>query len=344
MAADNWSAEGGAGAGGSGTTVAPANSGPSGTSTGAFFSGTAGISGGNTFVYTTAQKMHGTYGALVDRASGTTPMYLQRSFTGGPGARGVVRMYVRFATLPTSNYGLIRIQNSLASNAISVFVDGTGKLIVQSAAGTTIFTATTALSVNTWYRVEVAVAPGSTTTTGAYNFAYYTGDGTTAIETASTTTGNFGTQPDVAYARVGRFDTSSGTGGYYLDDVATELKGAGLIGAEGAVAPTATKSVLGDDIYAVDLRGSTSGLGGGLTFSASYSAGQTLTVVEPQDGVFLFVKSPDGPSQYYGVVSETGGGSASTLIDIPQLTAGTGGGYAPRRWIGTPGTPSQSWD
>lgn len=339
MAVDEWTAEGGT----NGTGLTTANTG--GGSGAAFGSTTGGMSIGanNTMVFSNAQAMNGTYSVLVDRASGSTTAYAQRTLASAT-ARHVARIYVRFAAFPAGNTGVMRFQNSSATNAASLFVDSAGKFVLQNAAGTAVFTATTALSINTWYRVEVAVAPGTTTSTGAAEMAYYAGHSTTAIQTMTPiTTGNFGTVANINYVRVGRYDTSATTGGYYFDNFGNESKGSGLIGPYGVTPPTAGGTGL-DNTYTFDARTlSLPGAAGALTWSVSYNTGQSLTVTEPVDGYFVFVKSAAGTAQYTLLVSETGGSSATMFIDVPQLVTGTITSYSPRFFIGTPGVPSQSW-
>lgn len=329
LAVENWSAEGGT----NGTTLSGANT---GGSSGLAFSGADGgisIGASTTLTFTTAEKMHGSVGASVTKTSGSAVVYVQRNISGSP-ARHVARVYVKFSAFPASNTGLLRFQNTSAGNALSIFVDSTGKLVVQNTAGTAMFTATSSLSTGTWYRVECAVAPGTTSSTGAYDFAYYTGDGTTAIQTSSLTGQNLGTINAIGYVRLGRFDTGATAGGYFFDDFANESKGSGLIGPAGVTPPTAA-AVPTDNVYAVNMTSSTNGIGGALTYSVSWAAGQVLTYTEPSDGIFHFVKSTVGTSQYLGTVSETGGTSADILIDVPQLVAGTLVSYAPLMWNGS---------
>lgn len=338
MVAENWSAEGGT----NGTGLTGANT---GGASGIAFSGTDGalsIGAGTTMTFTSATKMHGSYGVAVNRASGSAGVFAQRTLSGSP-ARHVARSYFNFAAFASGNMGLLRFQNTSAANALSIYVDSAGKIVVQNSAGTAMFTASAAMSLSTWYRIECACAPGTTSATGAYDFAYYAGDGTTAIQSSSSTTQNLGTVAAVGYTRIGRFDTGATVGGYVFDDFANESKGAGLIGPAG-VTPPDVGATTTDNIFVVDARSaSTAGAGGGLTWSVSYNAGQVLTYTEPVDGLFHFVTSPVGTAQYTLQVSETGGGSDSMLIDIPQRITGTVTSYSPRFFIGTPGVPSQSW-
>lgn len=331
MAVENWSAEGGT----NGTTLSGANTG--GTS-GLAFSGTDGglsIGASTTLTFTTAEHSHGSVGVSVSKTSGSAGVYAQRTISGSP-ARHVSRVYVKFSAFPAGNTGVLRFLNTSNSAALSIFVDSTGKIVVQNAAGTAMFTATSSLSTGTWYRIECGVAPGTTSSTGAYDFAYYTGDSTTTIQTSSLTGQNLGTVAAIGNIRVGRFDTGSATGGYFWDNFGNESKGSGLIGPFGVTPPTAGGTGT-DDTFTYDMRAlsAASPAAGALTFAVTWNSGQVLTNSEPVDGYFVFTKSAAGTSQYKGTVSETGGTTADILIDIPQLFAGELVSYAPLMWNGS---------
>lgn len=327
MAEVNFPAEGTDGAA---LTVALSN--------GFFDSSSAPNASGNTNVFDTSQMMHGTSSIRVDRASGTTPGYFQRTLENGP--REVFRDYVWIGDTPTANRGIFRILNGAATIICSVFWDSARHIIVQNAAGAVIYTSPV-IPINTKYRLELAIAPGTTTTTGQYSVGLYLGDNASSVDTDSGDTANFGTVQTVGYVRVGRFDSTADVGGYWYDDFATSDALAGLIGPEGALPPNAVVTTTAD-VFLANMRASTPGGSGAMTYSVSHSAGQVLTVTEPVDGIFAFVPSETGTAQYIGLASEAGGGSDTVVINVPQKSAG--GGYAPRNWIGTPGVPSASWD
>lgn len=294
---------------------------------------------GNTNVFDTSQKMHGASSIRVNRSSGTSPGYFQRTLEGGP--REVVRPYLRIDTTPTANRGIFRILNGSGTIICSAFWDSARHIILQNAAGGTAFYTSPVIPVDAWYRLELAIAPGTTTTNGQYSVALYLGDNSTSIDSASGDTQNFGTVPTVGFIRVGRHDSTADVGGYWYDDFATSDALSGLIGPEGAIPPNAVVSTTAD-VFLANMRASTPGGSGAMTYSVSHSTGQVLTVTEPVDGIFAFIPSEAGTARYIGLASEAGGGSDTVIIDVPQKLPS--GGYAPRKWIGTPGIPSSSWD
>lgn len=150
-----------------GTTLTAGNSG--GGSGDAISS--MGGSGGST-IFSTAQSMHGTQSYDCSATSGNTTI---PDFDYTATAQGAYQFYFRLPVLPSAAITLAQIRNS-GGNAAKVGVTNVNKLNIQNAVGAAIATFATTLLANTWYRCEIEVQPGTTTTNGIINGGYYLGD------------------------------------------------------------------------------------------------------------------------------------------------------------------------
>lgn len=106
---------------------------------------------------------------------------------------------------------------SSAAAVMMIGINASSQLIVKNSAGTTVATAAATLSTATLYRVDVAVAVGTTTSNGTIQVSYYAGHSTTPIQailsstaqntgTVAATLGRFGTAALVASGRTIRYD------------------------------------------------------------------------------------------------------------------------------------------
>jgi RHS repeat-associated protein len=229
------SAEGGT----NGTTVTVANSGAgSGDPFNVVTRGT-----GAALTFATAAAKHGSLGYSLTATSGTTTAL---TWNGYNATSAAVRFYYNpGATLPSTTVRLLDVRNS-SGTAARILMTSSNQLIVQNTAGTTLKTFPTALSTNTWYRIELGVSISATAAT--VNAAYYPGDSTTPVDTAySTSTANTGTT-NITTISIG--DTTSGTwaGTEYLDDLAIQPGTTSYIGPVPTVpgAPTSVTGVPGN--------------------------------------------------------------------------------------------------
>jgi RHS repeat-associated protein len=242
------SAEGGP----NGTTVTVANSG--GASGDAFNVVTRGTGAALTFA--TGAAEHGSLGYSLTATSGTSTGF---TWNGYNATSAAVRFYYNpGSTLPSTTVRLLDVRNSSAT-AARVLVSSSNQLIVQNSAGTTVKTFPTALSANTWYRIELAISISGTAAT--VNAAYYPGDSITPIDAAYTTSsGNTGTA-NITQISIG--DTTSGTwaGTAYFDDLAAQAGTTGYIGPVGTApgAPTAVAAIPGNAAAAVSWTAPSSG-------------------------------------------------------------------------------------
>ncbi|MBL8121550.1 hypothetical protein JNM87_02265 [Candidatus Saccharibacteria bacterium] len=183
MALKQNTAEGGS----VGVTVTTGNS---GAGSGDAF-GQITIAGAPTYIFSDTTASHGALSYSVSGASGDTARFYM--YNGG-GSNATLRCYINLSSLPSVSQQLFALQNSSFSFVAVVAINAANKLIVQDAGGTTLYTATTALSQGVWYRVEMQAVVGATTSTGSLDFQYYTGDSTTAEDSyASGATVNTGT-------------------------------------------------------------------------------------------------------------------------------------------------------
>jgi hypothetical protein len=102
---------------------------------------------------------------------------------------------------------------------------------------------TTVLSINTTYRIECAITPGTTSTGGAAEIALYTNNGSTAIETQSVTGQNFdGAAGPISQFRVGQIVAGTWNGTTYFDTIRLKDLASGFIGAYSAGATVSAGS------------------------------------------------------------------------------------------------------
>jgi hypothetical protein len=148
--------------------------------------------------------------------------------------RSVFRFYYYAEEYDTNFFEVIQTRNSsaiMAKIGLTNSVNGTQVFVIQNAAAASVIASPYPLQPNHWYRVEMAVTKGTTTSNGRIEFAYYDKDSSAAIYTADTgTTTNTGTT-DFATIRVG---SSNGPTSYpvvaYYDDLAVQELASGFIG------------------------------------------------------------------------------------------------------------------
>lgn len=187
----------------SGATITTANSGGASGTAWDFIE----ILAGATATYTTTAS-NGSRGASFtgNGAHAYISRYLSTSST-----KLSARFYVRLPALPSAEFQCFTPRSS-ANYISSINFTTAGKIKIASASpGTpTLFTATTALSLNTWYRIEISWEIGTTTSNGKVSFKYFLGDGTTAIETYTSTTANLALLPMEEF-RFGKINNAGDT-------------------------------------------------------------------------------------------------------------------------------------
>ena len=209
-----------------GSTITVGNSG--GTS-GDAFTGTS-VPANSTVTYATASAFHGTLGMRVETTATNVSAYVQQDVTAAN--RNVLRFYFKIDTVPTAVCTIAHVRNPAAA-AAQIAIDATGHLYVGSTSGTLITgtTSSSALVATTWYRLELGVTPGTTTTSGVVDFAYYAGDSTTAIFNVTVSGANLGSAQTTRY-RLGRPSPNTPIAVAHFDDVKVSDLASGYLGPE----------------------------------------------------------------------------------------------------------------
>jgi hypothetical protein len=256
----------------------------------------------------------------------------------------VVRFYIYITTRPsTSAMGLVTLTSATFTNKYAnLGMNTSGQIALYDYAGgysspngdTTY--STTALSLNTWYRVEFSLDNSGGTTAGAAVVKVYTGDGTSEISglSWSTTSKNYG-GANFANLVVGRYfgTTANGTPTFYIDDVGWDTGTTTLLGVPASDPPaegTATVTGVGTVTATATVTGTMAGTAaetavGSVTATASVTG--TLTELYPADTLYpsdsLY---PDGGGtipgyDMFGTATVTGVGTvtATATVTVPSV-------------------------
>lgn len=264
------------------TTVTTGNSG--GTSGTAF--STVSIGASSTCKFSATQSAHGSLSyQFVTAASAFDLVALTQTSS----ATTAVRFYIYTTTSFTTATTIMQVLTTANANIAQVQLNTANKLVMQQTSGG-IFTSTTALSINTWYRVECTI----NTTTGAWTFAYYSGDSTTATESSSGT-GTFTATP--VNVRFGKASNGAQVATFYMDDLAISdtatsflgpaagVTGSASLSGGGALSTTGVPAIAGAASFSAD--GALAGYSNVVTGSAALSATGVLAqgisaVLRPQ--------------------------------------------------------------
>jgi hypothetical protein len=249
-----------------GTTVTTGNSGAeSGTAAASVL-----INANNAITFDTAAARRGGLGYKFDMGT-TNPCQLTWNLA--TTIRTVMRFYYMVTVLPTASDYVAVYRNATIGPA-TLTLTSANKFNMQNAAGVGISasTATNPIVANTWYRVEIGITKGTTTTNGRIEYAYYIGDSTTAeFSYDSGATVNAGTS-DIASIRLGRNTAATVAGVRYYDDLVAKDLASGWIGPPSdAVAPAgiASAETFGTAAVSTSLTASPSGIATAETFGSA---------------------------------------------------------------------------
>ncbi len=224
----------------SGSAVSTANSGgTSGTAWNLLSSPSGNIT------YDTASAIHGSLGYALAPASGSQAVL---RWTGFNDLTGVVRFYLTVDSLPAANESIFAAYTTGSALVLSVGMRSDGTYIISDSTTLTVGTHTTN-AYQAGDRIELSWTVGASTTTGSFNFAFYRGDNTTAVETKSGSTQNFGTT-NWDYAQFGKNGTSTWTSQLHFDDFAGASGTTTFFGPTTGVAPPAADA--GPDQAAIE--------------------------------------------------------------------------------------------
>lgn len=190
---------------------------------------------GSTATISNAQKMHGSNSMLFSYAASVSTWMAYTLYPEAATRRFAARAYWYADTLSSSDQ-VFSFWNASGS-VVTLGLDASLHFKATDAAGTVIHTSSATASAGTWYRVEAAVQPGTSTTTGVLDYAVYVGDSTTAIWSGTDSAANLGTVALNAI-RFGRGTSTYAAANRWYDDIAVVPMSSGLIGAS-------AKSLLG---------------------------------------------------------------------------------------------------
>lgn len=184
------------------------------------------VDAGGSFLYDSVAS-HGTIGYEID----CTANRVSFGWTSGSIVASMdqsYRAYIRLDTLPTAEIQIVTPWNTTQYiAAINLGIDG--KIKVAQRGGSVLFTSAAGLTLDTWYRVEISVEVGTSSSDGVLRFAYFLGDGTTPVETQFTsTTADLGTANCVAWY-MGKLGNSGDWIGYF-DSIELNTSSSALMG------------------------------------------------------------------------------------------------------------------
>lgn len=324
MALVQNSAEGGT----NGTTVTTSNSG--GTSGDAF--GSVTITGTDAPVLTFSNSV-AAHGSLSYRASGNSGDVVRAYLFNTASTTATTRVYMYINSIPTGNgVEVLDIQNSTFGFSSRVAVDTSGKIQVQDAGGTIIYTTPAALSAGQWYRLELQLIVGTGATNGTIAFQYYSGDSSSAISTYSSSTVNAGTNT-IIRSLFGK-QTPTAIFSANFDDFAFDTASATPIGPVGGggsnQAPTANAGSDQSNVEAwstvtLDGSGSTDADGTIASYAWTQTAGTSVTL-SSSTAVKPTFTAPGGLANstltFSLTVTDNGGAtSAADTVNIAVLAA-----------------------
>lgn len=263
------------------------------------------VTGTATFQYSSTAS-HGSLGYAVTSQAGNRVSF------GWTTAGSVVeskqqslRFYYRIPALPTSENQIV-IPWNITQTVCGVNVTTAGKLKFINRIGTGIFTAAAAMSLDTWYRIEVGLEVGTGTTDGVVRFAYFLGDSTTAIETFTSTTADIGVDNIRAWF-LGKLN-NNGDSNSFFDSIELDLTSGNLMGpyvaAVSVLRPTSTVSNPGTWIN----------VGGAASLSASQADESDTTLAQTPS-------SPSNAAITFGMAGRLATGTPTVKVRLSASAA-----------------------
>lgn len=182
----------------------------------------------STITFSNAQAAHGSLSYFIQPTGGNGSY---ANWTGYATQSAAARMYIYLTAFPSDATEFMQMTTSEVSFDFigRLAINSTGKIIVYDASGV-IWTSTASLSLNSWQRLELYGAIGGTPTTGTLQAAFYSGDGTTAVDSFSTSAANTGSSQAIGIVRFGKVTSTSYATSFYMDDLAAQSAASGFIG------------------------------------------------------------------------------------------------------------------
>lgn len=190
-----------------GAQISTSSLGDSGAAAATIVLNGAAVNGGNsTLVYDAASALEGNTAAKLTLQAGSS--YI-RFDDPAPGARGVLRIPVRWSATPSATALFGGILNGSDGWMTQIYVDTSNRISISSR--TTIIVASRFTGTpGTLYWVEVAATKGATTTDGRVELYVYADDGTTLLHSYDSGATVDTTTADAARYRIGGATTASG--------------------------------------------------------------------------------------------------------------------------------------
>lgn len=206
---------------------------------------------------------------------------------------------------------------AIRTNGAVRITDSVNAFVVDTAAG--------AWKANQWNRIEV-VGTIATATTGIATVRVFTGNSTTALGSASTSTSNFGTNPIVA-VDIGIPGTAP-TGGWttYVDAVQADD------GATAEIGPYTSNTISGTPTLTTNLAEIDATILTGGVASLTHSISPSSGVLERTEG--LFVVQQGASSVSYTITSTDGVTSLVNTVVVPAAVVTTDN-LRERIWTGS---------
>ncbi len=197
------------------------------------------VSGPSEITFSSARSAHGTKSYLFQPTTGNKAMFI---WTGFSAPAAAVRLYLYLTAYPplANTTELIQLNSYVATvqTLLSrVYLDSSGQLNFMDSSGTILWTSTSGLALSTWIRLELSSTIGGAPTTGSAQFAYYTGDGGTAVDSFTTSSANLGSG-NFTQLRLGKLNSNTWVAPFNLDDIALSIGSSSFIGAYSGPAPT----------------------------------------------------------------------------------------------------------
>lgn len=202
--------------GSNGVTLTQGSGGNTGGSSGDFLDAVDNGAGAGTVTFSTGQAAHGSVSMLTSTAGVSSLAYA--GYTLSSVTTDYMRCYIRLTALPGVVQILVRYLSG-ASQSLRVNVKSGGTLEVRDAGNSVVGTTTSAVSINTWWRLEMFTTFSATV--GAVQLRLYnTADGTSITDSLNLSGLAFTANATSVRFGVGAAAASVST--TYYDDVAVE--------------------------------------------------------------------------------------------------------------------------
>lgn len=303
------------------TTVTTANS---GGGSGTVFD-LVNIPGGQALTYSSTFAQQGalSYKIVNDTSSAQGAIVRWGDTLALPSA--AVRCYVYFptATWPTVNATLVQFgcgTTGAITGAPRLALGTSGKLLVQDAAGTTVYTSTATLPTGTWVRLELYATPNASPTAGTIGGGFATGTGALTEQFTSSAV-NAGTG-NVGRLQVGKLSGTWSGQTFYVDNIALGDTAAFIGTSSFNAPPTATAAASATDniepYSTVTLTGTDADSDGTIASRLwTQTAGTSVSIATATSAVATFTApgtiNGDALSFQYAV-TDNGGASGSAAV------------------------------